>query len=116
MQNETYLPGDTVTLKDGRHGLLYAYTQNSRNPLGRNASQPANWYFLPDCVGTNGMVVTSQPCTVSELGIESKVGHREGNWPAPGHILGFEERQRVYVDHMEGRIGCKRKNPEDIPE
>jgi len=50
-----------VVLKDGRTGLLYAHTQNSRNPLARDSRRPTNWYFLPDRVGTHGAVVTSQP-------------------------------------------------------
>lgn len=103
MNNETYLPGDTVTLKDGRQGLLYAYTQNSRNPLGRDTRRPANWYFLPDSVGTQGAVVASQPCVVAEMDIVCKTGHRDGDWPVLGHVLGFEEQQRVYVAHMQGR-------------
>lgn len=103
MQQETHLPGDEVTLKDGRRGVLYAFTANSRNPCGRDANRPANWYFLPDQLGVTGVVVNSQPCTISELNIESKTGHRDGNWPEPGHVLGFEQKQRVYVDHMKGR-------------
>lgn len=104
MQTEIYQPGDEVTLKDGRTGLLYAYTQNSHNPLGRDASRPANWYFLPDSVGTQGAVVVGQPCAVNEVDIGSKTGHRDGSWPAPGYVLGFEERQKVYVKHMKGRL------------
>lgn len=53
MQHDIYLPGDEVILKDGRKGVLYAITQNSRNPLARDCSRPANWYFLPDCVGAH---------------------------------------------------------------
>lgn len=102
MQHDNYLPGDEVTLKDGRKGVLYALTQNSRNPLARDSHRPANWYFLPDRVGTNGTVVTSQPCTVSVLDIERRTGHRDGVWPEVGHVIGFEERQRVYVAAMRG--------------
>ncbi|MDD5056509.1 MAG: hypothetical protein PHQ60_01950 [Sideroxydans sp.] len=105
MQQPTiYLPGDEVILKDRRTGLLYALTQNSRNPLARDNRRPANWYFLPDRVGTHGAVVTSQPCTVSEQDIGSKIRHRAGAWPAPGHVIGFEERQQVYVAHMKDDI------------
>ena len=104
MQHDNYLPGDEVVLKDGRTGLLYAITQNSRNPLARDHSKPANWFFIPDRVGTQGMVVTSQPCTVSELDVERRTGHRDGVWPEAGHILGFEERQRVYVMAMQEKM------------
>jgi len=102
MQHENHLPGDEVVLKDGRQGVLYALTQNGRNPLARDSSRPANWYFLPDRVGTQGMAVISQPCTVSVLDIERRIGHRAGIWPEVGHVLGFVEKQRVYVSHMKG--------------
>ena len=104
MQQQNYLPGDEVVLNDGRMGVLYAYTQNSRNPLGRDANRPANWYLLPNNVGTHGAVVVSQPCTVSELDIKRKTGHREGDWPVPAHMLGFEEKQRVYVAAMKDNL------------
>ena len=97
-----YLPGDEVVLKDGRSGLLFALTPNSRNPLARDSGRKANWYFIPNHIGTQGMVVTSQPCAVSVLDIERFTGHRDGNWPEAGHVLGFEERQRVYVAAMRG--------------
>lgn len=100
MQHETYLPGNEVVLKDGRQGVLYALTQNGRNPLARDSHRPANWYFLPDNIGTQGMTVISQPCTVSELDIDRRTGHRDGIWPEVGHLLGFEEKQRVYVAAM----------------
>ena len=102
MQHEDYPPGDEVILKDGRKGVLYALTQSSRNPLARDSSRTANWYFLPDRVGTHGAIVTSQPFTVSEMDIERRTGHRDGDWPAAGHVIGFEERQRVYVAHVKG--------------
>lgn len=102
MQHENFQPGGEVELKDGRQGVLYALTQNNRNPLARDVSRPANWYFLPNRVGTQGMVVIGQPCTVSVMDIERRIGHRAGNWPAAGHVIGFEEKQRVYVAHMQG--------------
>ena len=101
MQHKNLQPGNEVTLKDGRKGVLYALTQNSSNPLARDCSRPANWYFLPDRVGTQGMAVICQPCTVSEMDIARQTGHRFGNWPAEVHVIGFEERQRVYVAAMQ---------------
>ena len=100
-----YHPGDEVTLKDGRTGLLYAFTQNSRNPLARDSRKLANWFFIPDSVGVQGgVVVSNQPCTVSELDVDRVTGHRSGNWPEAGHVLGFEERQWVYVAAMRDEL------------
>ena len=99
-----YLPGDEVVLKDGRTGVLYALTQNSRNPLARDNSKHANWFFIPDRVGTQGMTVISQPCTVAEMDIDRLTGHRDGIWPKAWHVLGFEERQRVYVMAMQEKM------------
>lgn len=78
---------------------------NCRNPLARDSRKPASWFFIPDRVGVQGgVVVISQPCTVSELDVESVTGHREGDWPEAGHVLGFEERQRVYVASIHGEL------------
>lgn len=91
MQQESYLPGDEVALKDGRKGVLYALTQNSRNPLARDSRRSANWYFLPDRVGTQGMTAISQPCTVSALDIKRRTGHRAGSGQLPGMFLDLKK-------------------------
>lgn len=104
MPHTTYQPSDEVVLKDGRTGLLFALTPNSCNPLARDSGRKANWYFIPDHIGTQGRVVTSQPCTISEIDVERVTGHRGGDWPEAGHALGFEERQRVYVVAMRGEL------------
>lgn len=103
MEQTIYLSGDEVMLNDGRTGVLYSQTMNSRNPLARDHRKQANWYFLPDRIDHQGMVVMTQPCTISEHEIKDKTGHRSGVWPEVGHIIGFEERQSVYVAHMSGR-------------
>lgn len=51
MQNEKVQPVDEVKLKDGRKGVLYALTQNNRNPLGSDRSRPGNWYFSKAILG-----------------------------------------------------------------
>lgn len=97
-----YLPGDEVILNDGRAGVLYAQTPNSRNPMGRDLRRQASWLFIPDARGAQGVTVISQPCTVAESEIARKTGHRAGTWPEPGHVVSWLERQRIYVRAMEG--------------